>query len=270
MTAPDPGALLPPDKHRLPALTDPAEHAAYVRARHPGADLTHTAGVVLLYQSWLAAHAARGDDTRPMEHWVSADLQRTRDDVVLCSGFGRGAPAAGLILEQLIALGAPAVITIGTAAALTRDLQPGALVICRDAARGEGLSHHYLAPDRYVTADTRLTALLQAEAEQRTPTAQFGRTWTTDALYRESTVEVQQHAAEGVLAADMEAAGVLAVARYRHVPAAAGMVIADSLACRAPRTDSLHTREGLVSLLEAAIHALARPTDTERGGVRVP
>ncbi len=270
MTVPGPGAAWPADKHRLPALTDPAEHAAYIRARHPGADLSHTAGVVLLYQSSLAVHAARGDGTRPLERWVSADLHLTRDDVVLCSGFGRGAPAAGLILEQLIALGAPAVVTIGTAATLTGDLHPGDLVICRDAARGEGLSHHYLAPDRYVSADTHLTALLHAEAEQCAHAVHLGRTWTTDALYRESAVEVRQYAEEGVLTADMEAAGILAVARYRDIPATAGMVIADSLAHRTPRTDSHQTREGLVTLLDAAIHALARPTGADRKGVRAP
>ncbi|TLQ39338.1 phosphorylase family protein [Streptomyces marianii] len=256
MSMPAPGAPLPADKHLLPSLTDPAEHAAYIRARHPDADLARSPGVILLYQSSLAEHAARRTGTRPLERWVSADLHRTAEGVVLCSGFGRGAPAAGLVVEQLIALGARAVITIGTAATLTDILQPGALVICQDALRGEGLSHHYLPPGRYVAPDPDLTDRLAAAAATLGAAARRGRAWTTDALYRESAAEVRQYTAEDAVVADMEAAGILAVTRYRHVPAAAAFAVADSLASRAPRTNAPQTGEGLRLLLDAATRAL--------------
>ncbi|MGW2105079.1 nucleoside phosphorylase [Streptomyces sp. NPDC001948] len=256
MTGPHPGAPLPADKHLLPALTDPAEHATYIQARHPDADLSQSPGVILIYQSTLADQAASRDGTQPLGRWVSADLHRTPDDIVLCSGFGRGAPATGLIVEQLIALGASAVITIGTAATLVEHLHAGSLVICRDALRGEGLSHHYLAPARYVAPDTDLTKRLAVETDALGTTARQGRAWTTDALYRESAAEVQQYTAEGAVVADMEAAGVLAVARHRQVPAAAAFVIADSLIQRGPRSDSPSTNEGLLTLLDAATRAL--------------
>ncbi|MER5491364.1 nucleoside phosphorylase [Streptomyces sp. NPDC002490] len=248
--------VLPAGKHRLPSLTHPSEHASYVRARRPEADLTRAAGVVLLYQSSIAKIAARRCGTRPLDRWVSADLHLTVDNVVLCSGFGRGAPAAGLIVEQLVALGARAVITIGTAAALVEDLVPGNLVICREALRGEGLSHHYLAPGRYSAPDTGLTALLTHEVGGLESTVRSGRAWTTDALYRESAAEVQAFTAEGVVCVEMEAAGVLAVARYRRVPAAGAFVIADSLVQRTPRCDSPEVVEGLRVLLDAAVRAL--------------
>ncbi|MFD8836298.1 nucleoside phosphorylase-I family protein [Streptomyces griseofuscus] len=41
---------LHPGKHALPAVTEPAEHARHVRDRYPGATLSSTDGVVLLYQ----------------------------------------------------------------------------------------------------------------------------------------------------------------------------------------------------------------------------
>ncbi|MDF3303205.1 nucleoside phosphorylase [Streptomyces tropicalis] len=267
MSAPAPGVPLPADKHLLPALTDPAEHADYIRAHHPGADLAHSPGVILLYQSSLAAHATRRPGTRPLERWVSADLHRTAEGVVLCSGFGRGAPAAGLIVEQLIALGARAIITIGTAATLTDILHPGDLVICQDALRGEGLSHHYLPPGRYADPDPDLTGRLEAATNALGAAAHRGRAWTTDALYRESAAEVQQYAAEEALVADMEAAGVLAVTRYRKVPAAAAFAVADSLVRRAPRTNAPQTGDGLRLLLRAAALALTdRCEPAERQG----
>ncbi|MEU6331536.1 nucleoside phosphorylase [Streptomyces sp. NPDC047049] len=245
-----------PGKYTVEALCDPAEHAAFIRSRYPGAGLSHTAGIVLLYQSSLARTALCHGGVRPLGRWVSADLHLTRDDVVLCSGFGRGAPAAGLIVEQLIALGAPAVVTIGTAATLTGGLAPGDLVVCREALRDEGLSRHYLPPARYTSPDGPLTARLTSEISALGFNARTGRTWTTDALYRETAAEVHQYAAEGVLMADMEAAGVLAVARYRQVPAAAAFAIADSLAQRTPRTDSPRTGMGLSALLDAATRTL--------------
>ncbi|MYS33600.1 uridine phosphorylase [Streptomyces sp. KhCrAH-43] len=267
MSAPPPGIPLPANKHRLLAVTDPGEHAAYIRARHPGADLTRSPGVILLYQSSLAEHAARRTGTRPLGRWVSADLHRTAEGIVLCSGFGRGAPAAGLIIEQLIALGARAVITIGTAATLTDTLHPGDLVICQDALRGEGLSHHYLPPGRYAAPDRDLTDRLEAMATAVGADPRRGRAWTTDALYRESADEVRQYAGEGAVVADMEAAGVLAVARYRRVPAAAVFAVADSLVSRAPRTNAPQTGEGLRLLLGSATRALADQFDPgERQG----
>ncbi|WDN56890.1 nucleoside phosphorylase [Streptomyces clavuligerus] len=256
---------LPADKHRLPALTDPAEHAAHIRTRRPDADLAHTAGVVLLYQSSLIEEVTLRIGTHPVDRWVSADLHLSHDNVVLCSGFGRGAPAAGLIIEQLIAFGARAVITIGTAATLAEGLHPGDLVICRDALRGEGLSHHYLAPGRYITPDTHLTGLLAAEIDGNGARVRQERVWTTDALYRETATEVQQFTAEGAMAADMEAAGVLAVAHFRHIPAAAAFAIADSLVCRTPRHDSPKTHKGLVTLFDAAVRTLTRRLPSPAG-----
>ncbi|MEV3999015.1 purine-nucleoside phosphorylase [Streptomyces halstedii] len=267
MTTPVHGSPLPADKHLLPALTDPAEHAAYIRARDPGADLATSPGVLLLYQSSLAAYAARRTGTLPLVRWVSADLHRTAEGVVLCSGFGRGAPAAGLIVEQLIALGARAIVTIGTAATLTDTLHPGNLVICQDALRGEGLSHHYLPPGRYADPDLALTDRLEATATAMGADPRRGRAWTTDALYRESAAEVRQYVGEEAVVADMEAAGVLAVTRYRQVPAAAAFVVADSLVSRAPRTNAPQTGESLRLLLGAATRALAdRFEPAERQG----
>ncbi|TLS46193.1 purine-nucleoside phosphorylase [Streptomyces montanus] len=248
-------------KHTVASLTDPAEHAAHIRRRHPDADLTHTAGAVLVFQSSLARETVRRDGVWPLGPWVAADLHRTTDGAVICSGFGRGAPAAALIVEQLIALGARAIITIGTAATLTDTLAAGDLVVCREALRGEGLSHHYLRPGRYIAPDSALTQTLTRHLTLLGEKPHTGRAWTTDALYRETEAEVYQYVSEGVLTADMEAAGVLAVAAYRGIPAAAAFTVADSLARRTMRTDSPRTGTGLRVLYEAATRTLAeRPS----------
>ena len=44
-----------------------------------------------------------------------------------------------------------------------------------------------------------------------------GKTWTTDAPYRETPNKIAKRRAEGCLTVEMEAAGMLAVAEYRDV-----------------------------------------------------
>ena len=44
-----------------------------------------------------------------------------------------------------------------------------------------------------------------------------GKTWTTDAIYRETPAKVQRRRAEGCITVEMEAAAFFAVARFRGV-----------------------------------------------------
>ncbi|MEU9790013.1 hypothetical protein AB0E27_05215 [Streptomyces sparsogenes] len=75
----------------------------------------------------------------------------------MCGGFGLGAPVAALVPEQLGALGATRVITVGTAASLQRELRAGEIVVCDRALRDEGVSHHYLGPAPYAMPSSDLT-----------------------------------------------------------------------------------------------------------------
>jgi uridine phosphorylase len=248
-----------PGKHLLASATDPAEHAEYVRARCGPAGLSGAGGAVLLYQRSLRAYALMTYVPQARDHWIAGDLHlvaRAGRCIALCSGFGRGAPAAGLVTEQLGALGIRNVISVGTAAALFGYLTPGTIVVCAGAVRDEGLSHHYLPPGRYVRPSPGLTAALAAGLAPRSPTARHGPTWTTDAPYRETREEITRYRRAGVLTCDMEAAGIFAVARHRGINAAAAFCVADSLLIRAPRSRHPDTAAGLQSILDAAIQIL--------------
>ncbi|MFF2618859.1 nucleoside phosphorylase [Kitasatospora sp. NPDC058046] len=253
-------AVLPfpghPGKFAWPSITDPADHVAYVRTRYPGADLSTAAGAVLVYPHSLLEHARTVHRLHDLGRWTSGTLHLTDDQVVLCSGFGRGAPAAALLLEQLVALGVRRIITVGTAATLQPDLPPGTVVVVRQAYRDEGTSHHYLPPGRTVEASAQLSDSFWSNLDAAGCPVQCGAAWTSDALYHETAEEVRAYAAQGVLAADMEAAGMLAVAQYRNVAVSVGLVIADSLAHRTPRADHPDTTSGLRSALGAAMATL--------------
>ncbi|MBB4781846.1 nucleoside phosphorylase [Streptomyces rapamycinicus] len=259
---------LHPGKHELPAVPDPAEHAARVRARHPGATLKHFAGIVIVYQAHVMEYADRCYRPRLLNEWIRGDLRMFDHHghaFGLCGGFGVGAPAAALVLEQLITLGATRFITVGTAAALSPDLLPGTLVVCREALRDEGVSRHYLPPTASIRPSPDLTDHLVRTIRATRVPARSGPTWTTDAPYRETEAEVAQYGASGVLTADMEAAAVFAVAAYRAVHAAAVFAVADTLVNRRPH-DTQTTQRALRAALPAAFSALlAASTAPHRG-----
>ena len=72
---------------------------------------------------------------------------------------------------------------------------------------------------------SRLVDALQATG---TPHS-VGTSWTIDAPYRETIAEVQHYQAAGVLAVEMEAAALFAVAAYRGVEMGALLTISDTL-----------------------------------------
>lgn len=131
---------------------------------------------------------------------------------------GVGAPLAAVALEEMIALGCRRFVVCGGAGGLLPGQELGALVLVEAALRDEGVSHHYLPPSPRVETDSR--ALERAAGVMRRAGVEFrqGVTWTTDALYRETPERIERRRAAGALTVEMEAAALLAVARFRGVP----------------------------------------------------
>ena len=131
---------------------------------------------------------------------------------------GVGAPLAAAFLEEVIALGCRAFIACGGAGVLDSQIAVGHVVVPTAAIRDEGTSYHYLPPAREVAASPAAVAAIEATLAARNVEYVLGKTWTTDAIYRETPAKVRRRRAEGCLTVEMEAAAFFAVARYRDVP----------------------------------------------------
>jgi len=142
---------------------------------------------------------------------------------------GVGAPLAGALLEEVIAMGCRAFVVCGGAGALRPEVTLGHVVVVESALRDEGTSHHYLAPSRYVTADPVATAILKDTLAQHDVPFITGRTWTTDAPYRETPGKIAARRQEGCVTVEMEAAALAAVASFRGVPLAQVLYGGDDL-----------------------------------------
>lgn len=130
---------------------------------------------------------------------------------------GVGAPFAAAIMEELIALGCRKFVACGSAGVLKSELQRGAIVIPSSAVRDEGTSYHYLAPSREIEADPEVVQRLEAVVQKHHVNYEIGKTWTTDAFFRETKGKVSKRKLEGCIAVEMECSAFLAVARFRDV-----------------------------------------------------
>ncbi len=126
-----------------------------------------------------------------------------------------GGPAAAGIMEEVIGLGGRRFLFFGSCGVMDNEILTGHVAVPTAAYRDEGTSYHYLAPSAYVDIPTsdRLAEILR---ELDVP-YHLTRTWTTDAIYRETRGNMAKRRAEGCRVVDMECASTAAVARYRGV-----------------------------------------------------
>jgi uridine phosphorylase len=142
---------------------------------------------------------------------------------------GVGAPLAAGFLEEAIALGCRKFIACGGAGVLNADLAVGHVVVPTSAVRDEGTSYHYLLPGREVAPSPEGLAAVEAALDAHGVPYVKGKTWTTDALYRETPAKVALRRDEGCLTVEMEAAAFFAVAQFRGVTFAQLLYSGDDL-----------------------------------------
>ncbi len=131
---------------------------------------------------------------------------------------GVGAALTCGILEEMIALGCRKFIACGGCGVLDRAITVGHLVVPTAAVRDEGTSYHYLPPGRESQPGPAALAAIKAVLQTHKIPYRLGKTWTTDAPYRETPDKVKLRRAEGCITVEMEAAAFFAVAQFRGLP----------------------------------------------------
>ena len=140
-----------------------------------------------------------------------------------------GAPLTILVMERLAAMGMKTFISIGSCGSLDPSLKIGDVFLPVTALSEEGTSAHYPLDAGEPEADIRLIERLSDALTARDVAHKKGRVWTTDAPYRETKEKIIQHAADGVMAVDMEASALMTVACFHELAWAGVMVVSDEL-----------------------------------------
>ena len=142
---------------------------------------------------------------------------------------GVGAPLAAGLLEEVICLGPRKFIVCGGCGVLNREIVAGHIIVPVSAVRDEGTSYHYLPPSREVTASSEGVAAIASVLAHHGVPYLTGKTWTTDAIFRETPAKVALRRAEGCHVVEMEAAAFFAVARFRGVSLAQMLYAGDDV-----------------------------------------
>ena len=127
-----------------------------------------------------------------------------------------GGAGTAALAEELIAMGAKKILIYGTCGTLDKDILKGHFVIPTAAYRDEGTSYHYVEPSDYIEVKTA-NKLCSIFDELNIPYVK-GKTWTTDALYRETVGNMKKRKEDGCIVVEMECASIMAVSQFRNIP----------------------------------------------------
>ena len=130
---------------------------------------------------------------------------------------GIGAPLAIGMLEEMIARGCRKFIAVGGCGVLDKEIAVGQLLLPISAIRDEGCSYHYLPPSREVSADPHVLEVIERVLQAHQVEYLRTKTWTTDAIYRETPAKAAAYRQEGCLAVEMETAAYYALAKFRKI-----------------------------------------------------
>ena len=132
-------------------------------------------------------------------------------------GFFRtwvGAPACAATVEELCTvINTDKIIYFGGAGCLNKEIARGKVMIPTEAYRDEGTSYHYAPASDYIRIKNAQTVAACME-KNRIPYV-LGKTWTTDAFYRETLNNFEKRKADGCISVEMEASAVQAVCDFR-------------------------------------------------------
>ena len=140
-----------------------------------------------------------------------------------------GAPACVVGFEEIIAMGAIKFVLFGSCGVLDDDRVKDKLIIPVSAVRDEGTSYHYIAPSPEIQADSHSVQIMEDVFSSCGYPYIKGKTWTSDAIYRETLPLIRERRQAGCIAVEMECASMLAAAKYRHIPFIQFLYGADNL-----------------------------------------
>lgn len=128
------------------------------------------------------------------------------------------APGAAGTIEELHAMGCDKFVICGAAGALTKGSAVGEIFLPASAVRDEGTSFHYIPPSREVACHAPALGKAQMALSEMGVPFMIGKTWTTDAMYRETPEMIERRRKEGCVTVEMETAAFFAVSKYYDIP----------------------------------------------------
>ena len=106
-------------------------------------------------------------------------------------------------------------IVFGGSGCLNKEIARGKITVPTEAYRDEGTSYHYKEPSDYITIKNS-NVVAEFMKSKNLPYI-LGKTWTTDAFFRETEENVRKRKAGGCISVEMECASMQAACDFRNV-----------------------------------------------------
>jgi len=227
--------LLARRDHAAPSIFRPENMLREAR-RQKGLSLAPVAPVCVLDPDGdIVDHVRQRYAAKPSAHWACYHTRMwewTSDGIHYgIIGSAVGGSFSVMVAEQLFASGCQLLISVASAGQIIDVGPPPYYILVERALRDEGTSYHYLPASRYADADRALLEFASNSIACAGRRVHRGITWTTDAPFRETAEAIALRRDEGILAVEMEAAGLYAFAAARGVPVICLAHVSNQLGC---------------------------------------
>ncbi|MCY4512619.1 MAG: hypothetical protein OXB86_02905 [Bdellovibrionales bacterium] len=211
---------LTPEKFSLPSVTKVEN---YVKDHCPSPPWKNVETGILCFSPVVAEQIAQKFGIQGKRALGAKFYFFENQKTLLVSQFGIGAPAAVVQLEYLKVFSVKRVFSLGLAGGLSNKFPAGEKLFIQEAFRDEGCSHHYQATtasirNSHIKTGKRLISQLNLKAV---------KSWTTDAPFRETNLELDKWIKHGLSCVEMEASALMTVADYYSLPLFCLAVLSD-------------------------------------------
>lgn len=140
-----------------------------------------------------------------------------------------GAPTCAMCFEIIAELGAKNLLLVGYVGCLDPSIEDYSIIIPTAALRDEGTSFHYLPASDEVDFDPKVIKILENVFKRNNINYKKGKTWTTDAMFRETPRKIKRRREQGAIVVDMECSAMLAVSKFKGLNFGQFFYAADNL-----------------------------------------
>lgn len=142
-----------------------------------------------------------------------------------------GAPACAMQVEELFAVGVENLLLVGCCGCLDEKLADFSIIVPTSAIRDEGTSFHYAPPTQEIELDSKIVTLIKNFFSNKNIPYNTGKTWTTDAFFRETATKIANAKKVGAITVEMECASIATIAKFRNKKFGQIFYGADDLSC---------------------------------------
>jgi 5'-methylthioadenosine phosphorylase len=143
-----------------------------------------------------------------------------------------------IVVEELIMLGAKAIVRLGSCGGLLEPMVVGDMVIASGAGYKGGTLDHYFGRKITPKPDSELTELIAGSAKKRGAKYYTGEVFSSDAFYAEGPAAVRWMISKGYIAVEMECATLFGLGKLKKVKTASLLLVSDNVAKGAPIVDA--------------------------------